>query len=163
MISFYLFIFYRVEDALRISLVIMSFSRTNVISSVNDEVGGVDVVPLEDGLEQFWVVDYTLLHEVDNDILGSSTHFLKVVALNGELVLKLSLSLQEIGVISVVEILLIGSTGSKLVGLNPGGESVSCESAGFDFGDLSSSEKTESSDFILERSEVPDSWDPEEI
>lgn len=81
----------------------------------------------------------TLFHEIDDDILGGSTHFLEMVALDGELVLELTFGLQEIGVISIIEILLVLSKGSELVGFNPGGESITSKSAGFDLGNLSSS------------------------
>lgn len=92
-----------------ISIVVIAFLGSEIICSVDNEIGSIDVISLNDSFEEFWVMNNTLLHEIDNDILRNSTHFLQVITLNSEFVLELPFLFQEFSVVSVIKVLLVWS------------------------------------------------------
>lgn len=84
-----------------------SFSGTTVMCCVDHEIWSINMVTLNNCFKQLRVVDYSLLHEVDNLILNVTTQILKVVHLHTQFIFKLSLLSQKVSIIPVIIILQI--------------------------------------------------------
>lgn len=115
------------------------------MSSIDDEVAGVNVVALESCFEQLWVVNDTLFHEDQKFVLLGASFLGEVVDLDGEFVLQLAFLAEEFSVISVVEVLSVGCQRVEEPGLGPNSDVVSSQCAQFKLENLTSSEEPDSS------------------
>lgn len=87
---------------------------------INDEIGGVNIVAFYSGLKEFWMVYHSFLHEAQELVLLSTAFLGEVVQFARQLVFELAFFVQEIGVVSAVEVLLVLRQRVELVGLDPG-------------------------------------------
>lgn len=146
-----------------LSLVVISLSGSIIICCINYKISSINIISFKNSFKKFRVVNNSFSHEIDYNILGGGSHFLKVVALNCKFVFKLSFSFQKICVVTVIKIFLVCREWSELVVFDPRGEPVSGQRIGFYFGNFSSSQKPKPSYFVLQRTQVPKTRDPKEI
>ena len=146
-----------------ISIIVISFSDSEIMSSVDGVIRSIDVVSFHDGFKELRMVDSTFFHEIDDDVLGDGTHFLQIVALHTELIFQLAFFSEEFGVVSAIEVLLISSEGVELVGFDPRSEFITTQRLCLNLGYFTTSEKIEFADFILQRSPVPHSRNPSNV
>ena len=107
------------------SVVVVGLIESDVVLGVDDEVGGVDVVALEDHVEDLRLVDGALLHEVDDLVLNHHRVVHIVVQLHLHFILQLTRLVQELLVLHWFgEILVILSKEVKLADVCPRVESV---------------------------------------
>lgn len=72
------------------SVIVIGLVESDIVLSVDNEVGGVNVVTLHDHLEDLWLMDGTLLHKVDNLILNHNCMINVVIELNLNFVFQLT-------------------------------------------------------------------------
>lgn len=137
-----------------------TFVGSQVVSGVDAEIAGVNMESLGHGFEQFWMVDGSFLHEVEQLVLLGNTLLSEVVQLDSQFVLELSFLGEIVGFISVIEVLIILGQWMEELVFSPGGDSVSSKSGHLDLAELTSSQKVHSSQLVFEVAEVPDSWPP---
>ena len=89
------------------SIVFVWFVETHGLGSVDDEVRCVNVVTLHDHLENLGLVHCTLFHEVNDLILYCDCVINIVVQLDLQLILQLSILLQEVLIINGISKVLI--------------------------------------------------------
>jgi len=142
---------------------VISFSDSEVMSSVDGVIRSVNVVSFHDGFEELRMVDSAFFHEINDDILGDCTHFLQIIALHTEFIFQLAFFGEEFCVVSAIEVLLVSSEGVELVGFDPRSEFITTQRLSFDLSDFTTSEKIEFADFILQRSPVPHSRNPSNV
>ena len=118
---------------------------------VDDEVGGVNVVALHDHLENFRLVHRALLHELDHLVLHCDCMVNVVVKLDLELVLELSVFLEEVFIVDGIgEVLVILSQQVHLAVVGPGVEPVTHWVLSPYADILASSKEQKSMDFLVE-------------
>jgi hypothetical protein len=61
-----------ITEYLYLSVIMGWLEVSDGVIGVDHEVGGVNVVPLQDHLKDFWVMNSSFLHEVDYLVLDSN-------------------------------------------------------------------------------------------
>ena len=84
---------------IRSSVIVIGLVESDIVLSVDNEVGGVNVEALHDHLEDLGLMHSTFLHKVDNLVLHHYCVIHVVIELNLHLVLELSLFVQELFVL----------------------------------------------------------------
>lgn len=118
-----------------------SLEGSHIVSSVDAVVLSVNVEAFDNSLEDLRMVDDSFLHEVEQLFLGGDTFLGEVVELDGQLVVQLSLLGEEIGVISIIEVLGVFGKRVEEPVLGPSSHSITGESSHLDFNEFSSSEQ----------------------
>lgn len=133
------------------------------VVGVDDEIRCINVVAFQDHLEHFWLMDCTLLHELNDLILLSDRLFDVVIQLSLDLVLQLTSLGQEIFILNWVgKVLAIFSDEVELTDVCPTIISIShwvhCPNSYV----FTSSKKEHSVNFSIETLPVKRQWDPSE-
>ena len=109
----------------RTSKVFVGFVETHGLCGVDDEIAGVDVVSLHDHLEDLWLVNCALFHKVNDLVLDRDGVVHIVVQLHLQLVLELSVLLQEVFVIDgICEVFVVLGQQVHLAVVGPGVEAI---------------------------------------
>lgn len=104
-----------------VSIIVVGFCKANIMGRVNGEVLRVNVVALHNHVKYFWLMHGALLHEVNDLILHIDRLIDIVVQLHLQLVLQLSILLQEVFVVDWVgEILVVFSEQVEFAVVRPG-------------------------------------------
>jgi len=133
------------------SKVLVWLVETKCFLSVDGEVARVNIVALHDHLEDFGLMNSTLLHEVDDLILDCDGVINVVVKLHLKLVLKLSVFLEEVFVVDgISKVFIIFSKEIHLAVVGPRVESVSHRVLRPNSHVLAATKKEKSMDLLVE-------------
>ena len=91
-----------------------------VVLSVDHIVVGVNIVALEDPFENFWLMDRSLLHKVQNLVLHDLAMIDVVVQLHLHLILELATLLEELFVLDwICKLIVVLSDEMHLIIVGP--------------------------------------------
>jgi hypothetical protein len=95
---------------------VVSFSESKIVGSVDDKIGGVNVVSFEGSFEQFRMMNCSFFFEVQFLVLSYSSSYVsidtkifEIFGLDCKIVFKLTLFAEELGIVSIIEVQFIFS------------------------------------------------------
>ena len=88
-------------------MVVIGLIESDIVFRVDLEVTGINIIALQNLLEDLWLVDGPLLHEVNDFVLHSDGMIDIIIELDLDLILQLTSFVHELFLISVLDKVLI--------------------------------------------------------
>jgi hypothetical protein len=96
-----------------------TFIPPKIMASIDNKITSINIIALNSGFKQLWMMDLSLLHKIKHYILLITSHLLKLFQLNPQLITQLTLLLQEICIIPIIKPLLVLTQWFQLISLHP--------------------------------------------
>ena len=94
----------------------VSFSESKIVGSVDDKIGGVNVVAFEGSFEQLRMMNRSVFFEIQllelsysSSYVSIDTKIFEIFGLDREIVFELTLFVEELGIVSIIEVQIIFS------------------------------------------------------